>query len=84
MFGLTWPPLRGCRLIAASFSNEKAFQNALNTAFEHFINLSSRAPEYISLFMDDKLRKACAAWAGCSYFSQMHSWVGFKSCAAPR
>ncbi|KAK9837407.1 hypothetical protein WJX81_000098 [Elliptochloris bilobata] len=45
------------RLIAASFNNEKAFQNVLNTAFEHFINLSSRAPEYISLFMDDKLRK---------------------------
>lgn len=46
------------RLIAASFNNEKSFQNALNNAFEHFINLSSRAPEYISLFMDDKLRKA--------------------------
>lgn len=52
------PVLVSCgRLIAASFNNEKSFQNALNNAFEHFINLSSRAPEYISLFMDDKLRK---------------------------
>lgn len=30
---------------------------ALNSAFEHFLNLSPRSPEYISLFMDDKLRK---------------------------
>jgi hypothetical protein len=30
---------------------------ALNSAFEHFLNLSTRSPEYISLFMDDKLRK---------------------------
>lgn len=26
-------------------------------AFEHFINLNQRSPEYISLFIDDKLRK---------------------------
>ena len=26
-------------------------------SFEHFINLNARSPEYISLFMDDKLRK---------------------------
>jgi hypothetical protein len=26
-------------------------------SFEHFINLNQRSPEYISLFIDDKLRK---------------------------
>jgi hypothetical protein len=26
-------------------------------AFEHFINLNPRSPEFISLFMDDRLRK---------------------------
>ena len=46
-----------CRIINAAFNNDKSFQNVLNTAFEHFINLSARAPEYISLFMDDQLRK---------------------------
>jgi cullin 3 len=46
-----------CRIIAAAFNNDKTFQNVLNTSFEHFINLSLRAPEYISLFMDDQLRK---------------------------
>ena len=45
------------RIIANSFANDKVFQNTLNQAFEHFINLNQRSPEYISLFMDDKLRK---------------------------
>ena len=45
------------RLIANSFASDKAFQNMLNAAFEFFINLNARSPEYISLFMDDKLRK---------------------------
>lgn len=45
------------RIIAMSFNNDKTFQNTLNHSFESFINLSQRSPEYISLFMDDKLRK---------------------------
>lgn len=45
------------RIIAQSFNNDKTFQNVLNHSFESFINLSQRSPEYISLFMDDKLRK---------------------------
>ena len=44
-------------LIMRSFSGDKSFQLAVNQAFEHFINLNARSPEYISLFMDDKLRK---------------------------
>ncbi|KAK9814178.1 hypothetical protein WJX72_001668 [[Myrmecia] bisecta] len=45
------------RLINSSFASDKTFQNMLNSAFEFFINLNQRSPEYISLFMDDKLRK---------------------------
>ena len=45
------------RIITEAFSNDKAFQNVLNGAFEHFINLNQRSPEFISLFMDDRLRK---------------------------
>ena len=44
-------------IIAQSFGRDKAFQNTLNQAFEHFLNLNQRSPEFISLFMDDKLRK---------------------------
>eukprot|EP00884_Botryococcus_braunii_P000722 jgi/Botrbrau1/10650/Bobra.53_2s0008.1 len=45
------------RIIAESFVNDKTFQNVVNTSFEYFINLSTRSAEYISLFMDDRLRK---------------------------
>jgi cullin 3 len=44
-------------IISKAFSNDKTFQNALNSSFEFFINLNTRSPEYISLFVDDKLRK---------------------------
>jgi cullin 3 len=44
-------------LIAKSFAGDKAFQNAVNGAFEHFLNLNPRSAEYISLFMDDRLRR---------------------------
>lgn len=45
-------------IIREAFSNDKIFQNALNQAFEYFINLNMRSPEYISLFVDDKLKKS--------------------------
>ncbi|GFZ00147.1 cullin 3 [Actinidia rufa] len=45
------------RIISLAFSNDKTFQNALNSSFEFFINLNPRSPEFISLFVDDKLRK---------------------------
>eukprot|EP00898_Chlorokybus_atmophyticus_P002087 jgi/Chlat1/287/Chrsp1S03176 len=45
------------RTIQRAFNNDKTFQNALNQAFEYFINLNNRSPEFISLFVDDKLRK---------------------------
>nr|CAB3480135.1 unnamed protein product [Digitaria exilis] len=44
-------------IINVSFNSDKSFLNALNSSFEHFINLNNRSPEFISLFVDDKLRK---------------------------
>jgi cullin 3 len=44
-------------IISRSFSSDKGFQAALNAAFESFINANPRSPEYISLFIDDRLRK---------------------------
>uniref|UniRef100_A0A2P2MAG6 Cullin family profile domain-containing protein n=1 Tax=Rhizophora mucronata TaxID=61149 RepID=A0A2P2MAG6_RHIMU len=44
-------------IINSAFNNDKTFQNALNSSFEYFINLNARSPEFISLFVDDKLRK---------------------------
>ncbi|KAL3501791.1 hypothetical protein ACH5RR_036240 [Cinchona calisaya] len=45
------------RIINLGFGNHNAFQNALNSSFEHLINLNPRCPEFISLFADEKLRK---------------------------
>jgi len=44
-------------LIARSFVMDKTFQNALTAAYEYFLNLNPRSPEFISLFVDDFLRK---------------------------
>ena len=45
------------KIISTAFGNDKTFQNASNSSFEYFINLNTRSPEFISLFVDDKLRK---------------------------
>ncbi|VFQ91935.1 unnamed protein product [Cuscuta campestris] len=45
------------KIISKAFNNDKMFQNALNSSFEYFINLNPRSPEFISLFVDDNLRK---------------------------
>eukprot|EP01128_Nolandella_sp_AFSM9_P011645 TRINITY_DN848_c0_g1_i2.p1 TRINITY_DN848_c0_g1~~TRINITY_DN848_c0_g1_i2.p1 ORF type:complete len:657 (-),score=175.31 TRINITY_DN848_c0_g1_i2:466-2391(-) len=44
-------------LSLAMGNNDKAFEHTLNQAFAHFINLNPRSPEFISLFIDEKLRK---------------------------
>ncbi|KXZ56311.1 hypothetical protein GPECTOR_1g274 [Gonium pectorale] len=45
------------KIVTQAFSDDKTFRNALNQAFEHFLNLNPRSPEFISLFIDDKLRR---------------------------
>merc|ERR1711899_620856 len=43
--------------LAKSFNNDKYFKQVISSDFEHFLNLSKRSPEYLSLFIDDKLKK---------------------------
>ncbi|XP_056165254.1 cullin-3A-like [Syzygium oleosum] len=45
------------KIISSAFNNDQTFQNALNSSFEYLINLNARSPEFISLYVDDKLRK---------------------------
>ncbi|XP_046362624.1 cullin-3-A-like [Haliotis rufescens] len=40
-----------------SFSDDKQFKQMISSDFEYFINLNSKSPEYLSLFIDDKLKK---------------------------
>ncbi|GBB95576.1 hypothetical protein RclHR1_02570010 [Rhizophagus clarus] len=40
-----------------ALSNDKSFQTSFNEAFEFFINKNPKSPEFISLFIDDNLKK---------------------------
>ncbi|KAA0190358.1 hypothetical protein HAZT_HAZT003085 [Hyalella azteca] len=40
-----------------SFNNDKLIKQMIATDFEYFLNLNSKSPEYLSLFIDDKLKK---------------------------
>ncbi|KAI0331890.1 Cullin-domain-containing protein [Cubamyces sp. BRFM 1775] len=40
-----------------AFQNDRELESGLNEAFETFINLNEKSPEYISLFIDDNLKK---------------------------
>ena len=44
-------------VISTAFGADKQFYNALNASFESFVNLNQRSPEFISLFVDEQLRK---------------------------
>lgn len=43
--------------LSNSFSNDKMFKQTISSDFEHFLNLNQKSPEYMSLFIDDKLKK---------------------------
>jgi cullin 3 len=40
-----------------AFSNDKLFKQMIGADFEYFLNLNPKSPEYLSLFIDDKLKK---------------------------
>jgi len=43
--------------LTKSFSNDKYFKQVISGDFEYFLNLNQRSPEFLSLFIDDKLKK---------------------------
>merc|ERR1719193_1155735 len=43
--------------LTQSFSNDKYFKQGISGDFEYFLNLNTRSPEFLSLFIDDKLKK---------------------------
>lgn len=45
------------KIIEFAVLKDKSFQTAINEAFETFINENTRSPEYISLFIDENLKK---------------------------
>eukprot|EP00118_Oscarella_pearsei_P022269 m.254467 g.254467 ORF g.254467 m.254467 type:complete len:627 (+) comp40385_c0_seq6:318-2198(+) len=45
------------RFLADAFQSDKLFERAIGSDFEHFVNVNLKSPEYLSLFVDDKLKK---------------------------
>ncbi|KAG8996949.1 Cullin-3 [Tulasnella sp. JGI-2019a] len=45
------------KLLKACFADDIAVQTTINEAFRSFINSNKKSPEYISLFIDENLRK---------------------------
>ncbi|KAH9002894.1 Cullin-domain-containing protein [Lactarius hatsudake] len=45
------------RIWEMAFNNNRDIESGLNEAFESFINLRPRAPEFISLYIDENLKK---------------------------
>lgn len=57
------------RVATQAFEKDRIFQNAINDAFLTFVNQVKKAPEYISIYLDDNLKKglkgvgvACETW----------------------
>ncbi|VVC96701.1 unnamed protein product [Leptidea sinapis] len=40
-----------------SFNNDKIFKHMIASDFEYFLNLNNKSPEFLSLFIDGKLKK---------------------------
>lgn len=40
-----------------SFNGDRYFKQMIASDFEFFLNLNPKSPEYLSLFIDDKLKK---------------------------
>ncbi|KAJ1356851.1 hypothetical protein KIN20_014688 [Parelaphostrongylus tenuis] len=45
------------KFLWVSFKCDNMFENRIQNEFETFINLNKNSPEYLSLYMDEKLRK---------------------------
>ncbi|KAI8992081.1 Cullin [Mycotypha africana] len=45
------------KLLEQAANNDKSFQTIFNEAFEHFINENQKSAEFISLFIDENLKK---------------------------
>ena len=44
--------------LVKSFTNDPVFTKMISSDFKYFLSLDLKSPEYLSLFIDDKLKKA--------------------------
>lgn len=71
-----------------SFNNDKMFKQMIAADFEYFLNLNPKSPEYLSLFIDEKLKKGVRGvrlklivfireMLCCPYFNYVAQWSVF-------
>ncbi|PIK35981.1 putative cullin-3-B isoform X2 [Apostichopus japonicus] len=61
-----------------SFSSDRKFKQTISGDFEFFLNLNPKSPEYLSLFIDDKLKKGVK---GCQSKRLKQSLTRVWSCS---
>ncbi|KRZ66892.1 Cullin-3 [Trichinella papuae] len=49
------------KFLSQAFENDSLFRRVISADFEYFLNLNPSSPEYLSLFIDDKLKKGSKA-----------------------
>lgn len=62
-----------------SFSDDKQFKQMISKDFEFFININHKSPEYLSLFIDEKLKKGVKGVSLTVYHSLLYhcnTWWG--------
>lgn len=52
------------KLLVEAFEKDRKFGNAINDAFVTFVNNVKKAPEYISIFLDENLKKGLKGVSG--------------------
>ncbi|VDL94555.1 unnamed protein product [Schistocephalus solidus] len=52
-----------CNVLLTSLGNKQIFRNQINADFEYFINLNPKSTEFLSLFIDEKLRRGTKGMA---------------------
>ncbi|KAF5402045.1 Cullin-3-B [Paragonimus heterotremus] len=50
-------------LLVRALNNQTIFRNQINSDFEYFVNLNPRSPEFLSLFIDEKLKRGTKGMA---------------------
>ncbi|XP_018653890.1 putative cullin [Schistosoma mansoni] len=54
---------RANELLTRALNNQTIFRNQINSDFEYFVNLNPRSPEFLSLFIDEKLKRGTKGMA---------------------
>ncbi|WFC95252.1 hypothetical protein MBRA1_001899 [Malassezia brasiliensis] len=62
-------------VLATSFHHDKACEAAINEAFDSFINMNPRAPEFISLYIDEHLKRGAKAISDAEMDAVLHKTI---------